>query len=79
MSKRQVRKHWLKKVFSGAHAVPPAGYDDAEEVQSLLCKHKSSICFIDIADVSECMKVLTIEGLNPDDEEYPLKPKPKRD
>lgn len=79
MSKREVRKHWLKKVFSGDHAVPPTEYDDIDIVRSRICKSKSTICFIDFADVGECMKVLSIDGLKPEDEDYPLRSRPKSD
>lgn len=79
MSKREVRKHWLKKVFSGDHAEPPIKFDDIDEVRSRICKSKSSICFIDIEDVQECMKILSIDELKPDDEDYPLRSEPKDD
>lgn len=73
LTTRQVRKHWMKLVFSGADVIPPIGCSDPDEVRNLLQKKESVICFVRLSAVDSCMKVLTIDGKRPGDADYPLK------
>lgn len=73
MTLLKVRKHWMKIVFSGVYATPPTEYKDSDEIKRLVCKNKEAICFVRLTDADDCMKVLTIDGKNPEDKDYPLR------
>ena len=68
-----LRKHWMKLVFEADYATPPTDYNDLDEIKGIVCKTKGAICFVPLSKVSDCMKVLTIDGKSPGDEGYALK------
>lgn len=73
MTPLSVRKHWMKLVFAGEFATPPTEYSDVDEIDAIICKRKEAICFLPLSKVTDCMKILTVNGLKPDDSDYPLK------
>lgn len=72
MSLRRIRKHWMKIVFEGVFATPPTAFKDLLEMKKFIGQNVGSIGFMDILAVDSTLKVLTIEGLSPGAEGYPL-------
>lgn len=72
MSVKRVRKHWMKIVFEGAFATPPTAFDDLAELRKFINRNKGAIGFMELSAVDSTLKTLTIEGLDPEAEEYPL-------
>jgi ABC-type phosphate transport system substrate-binding protein len=74
MNEERVRRHWIGIVFSGETAKPPRSFTGAEELKQAVAENPGAIAFIDLAETDAGMKVLTINGRQPDDERYPLRP-----
>lgn len=72
MSVRRVRKHWMKVVFEGEYATPPTAFDDLAELRKFINRNKGAIGFVKLSDVDSTLKMLTVEGLDPEAEDYPL-------
>jgi ABC-type phosphate transport system substrate-binding protein len=73
MSESRVRRHWIGIVFSGETAKPPRSIAASEELKRAVDQNPGAIAFIDLAETDPSMKVLTINGLHPDDARYPLR------
>ncbi len=72
MTLHQFRKHWMKLVFSGSNAAPPAKCREVENIKKILCSDSNAVCFIRYSEVKDCMKVVKIDGKSPLDKDYPL-------
>ncbi len=72
MTIQEFRMHWIKQVFSGTNAAPPAKCSDVENIKKILCNDSSAVCFIRYSEVQDCMKVVKIDGKSPLDKDYPL-------
>jgi hypothetical protein len=69
----QVRRYWIGMVFSGDSALPPNEVANSKELKRLVARHPGAVGFIDAAESDSTVKVVTIEGLRPDDPRYPLR------
>ncbi len=66
----KVRKHWISVVFSGGDGTPPKESKTVEQVFKLIKENPGAISFLDLNDVSNEMKLLTIDRKQPQDDEY---------
>lgn len=73
MSTRKTRMHWMKLVFSGGPATPPQVFKKIEKVRQFMQESVGAICFIESSVVDKGMKVLSLGGKKPGDDDYPLK------
>lgn len=73
MSVSRVKRHWIGVVFSGESGIPPREVGGPEELRQFVATHRGAIAFLEAADVTSSVKVLTIDGLRPGDARYPLK------
>ncbi len=73
MNETAVSRHWISVVFSERNATPPREFRTAEEVRRFVTTTPGAICFLDLASVSDDLKVVTVEGRRPQDPEYPLR------
>jgi ABC-type phosphate transport system substrate-binding protein len=76
MSLRRVRKHWMKIVFEGAYATPPTHFEDLAELKYFISRNRGAIGFVELDEIDSSLKVLTIDGLGPEADNYPLRTKP---
>jgi hypothetical protein len=72
MSVLRLRKHWMKLVFAGEFATPPEEFRTTEHLEKRLCDESGAIGFVPLAEVTGCMKTLTIDGKQPGDSGYAL-------
>ena len=72
-SETAVSRHWIGVVFSERNATPPREFRDAQAVLRFVASTPGAICFIDVAAVSDDVKIVTIGGLGPRDPGYPLR------
>lgn len=72
-SASKMRKLWMKKVFAGDYATPPVIFDKISEAVKFLSDNSGSIFFLPPEAVSDSMKVIRVSGLQPEDDNYPLK------
>jgi len=69
----KMRRHWVKMIFSGALQVPPESFKYAEDIKAYVSRHPGAIAFLDAADADSTIKIISIDGKKPGDEEYPLR------
>lgn len=70
MSSLKFKKHWMRLIFSGGYANPPDKKGTTEDFVTSLCKTKNGIGFMDADSVPECLKIIAIDNLYPEDENY---------
>lgn len=70
MTVSKFRKHWMKIVFSGEYAQPPDPYKNNEDVLEAVVRNEGAICFIDSEAVTDDAKIISVDGLMPDDDGY---------
>jgi ABC-type phosphate transport system substrate-binding protein len=73
MGDAQFRRYWMGLVFSGDSALPPVEVGTEDAVKQLVARHRGAVGFIDAAAADPSVKVITIDGLRPDDPQYPLR------
>lgn len=73
MTVNEVRRHWIRVVFSGESARPPTEFSEVDEIKRFVSRNPGAIGFIDWSDLDDGVKVLTIEGLMPGDARYVLR------
>lgn len=73
MTLLRFRKHWMKLVFAGEFATPPEECSTIADLKQRLCNNPGAIGFLPLSKVEGCMKILTIDGKQPDDSGYLLK------
>ncbi|MFQ6607328.1 MAG: hypothetical protein ACE5EE_02190 [Fidelibacterota bacterium] len=69
----KVRKHWINMVFSGGSGMPPKECSSLDQITKLFADHPGAISFVELSEVLEGMKVVSIDSKLPQDEDYPLK------
>lgn len=72
MSILKVKKYWMKIIFSGEYVNPPRELKNLDDIRSFFCKNQDGISFINSEDVTDCMKIVKINGKLPGEEGYPL-------
>jgi len=72
MSPNQVRRHWIKAVFSGKRSKPPEPLKEAADVRAFVAENKGALAIISFAKIDSTVKVLTIDGMLPGQPGYPL-------
>lgn len=70
MSVAKFRKYWMKLVFSGEYAQPPDPFSNAENILKTVSQTEGAICFIDTDVVTKDVKVVSIDGLKPGEDQY---------
>jgi len=73
LSESAVNRHWIGIVFSEGQASPPRVFRDAEAAHRFVLSTRGAICFLDLAAVTDDMKVLTIGGNGPRDQAYSIR------
>ena len=71
MADRQFVRHWIGVVFRGGSVDPPVLFADAQELCDFVRGEPGAIAFLSLPDVQD-LKVLTIDGMRPSDEGYPI-------
>lgn len=72
-SSKKIAKLWISKKITGATEVkPPEDYSSGAEIKSAIGSNVGAIGFMDLKDVDESVKVLTIDGKKPGDKDYLL-------
>jgi len=71
MAERQFVRHWIGVVFRGGSVDPPVLFADAQELCDFVRDEPGAIAFLPLPDVQD-LKVLTIDGMNPSDDGYPI-------
>ena len=73
MTEKELRKYWTGKVFAGdIPSIPPVVRTPAAAVR-IVSRSPGAISAIPAKELSDGVKVLTIDGLAPDHPEYPLR------
>lgn len=72
MSEAQYRQFWISKVFRTEVASGPKVVLSNDMAATLIGKIPGSVAFFESTEVPDGAKTLTINGLSPDDENYPL-------
>lgn len=68
----KIKKHWIAVVFSGKNANPPINLKDTIRTLEFLKENPGGITFLPVSEVSEGMKIVTIDGISPEQPDYPL-------
>jgi len=71
-SEIKFKQHWMNMIFSGASYVAPKEFKRLDELVRFITLNEGSIAFIDITEVDENIKVVTVDGKLPENEDYPL-------
>ncbi|MFQ5608348.1 MAG: hypothetical protein ACE5GA_10405 [Candidatus Zixiibacteriota bacterium] len=69
----KVAKHWIKQVFSGASGSPPHRFKRVRDIADFVDDNRGAICFLSADKLDSTMNVISIEGLRPGDDGYPLR------
>ena len=70
----QVRKLWLRNIFSGRDCLPPKPFRKSKDLLNQIKTTKGSIGFLPLNEIDDSVKVLSIDGKQPDDSGYLLIP-----
>lgn len=73
MNEAQFRKYWIAKMFRAEVPSGPKLVFSSNMALELVTAIKSSITFINAAELTPAVKVIKIEGLQPSDADYPLR------
>ncbi len=73
MSPLQFRRHWMRLIFSGEFVNPPSELPHLDELLRRVKNNPSAIAVIYYCDLTDALKYLTIDSLDPKADEYPLK------
>ena len=72
MNESQFRKYWIAKIFRAEVAALPKIVFSANMAQELVAAIPGSITFIPLSEIDSSIKVLSIDGLLPNDPGYSL-------
>ncbi|MCB1608862.1 MAG: hypothetical protein KDI71_18000 [Xanthomonadales bacterium] len=73
MTEAQYRQFWISKVFRTEVASGPKVVLSNEMAATLISKIPGCVAFVESTDVPDGAKVMKIDGLMPEDENYPLR------
>ena len=73
MSERQFRQYWIAKIFRAEVPSGPKVVLSSNMGLELITAIPGSINFMPVADIDSSVKVLSIDGLLPDQPGYPLR------
>jgi hypothetical protein len=73
MNEREFRQYWIAKIFRAEVASPPKITLSVNMTLELVTAIPGSIAFIPASAVNSTVKVLSIDGLLPDQPDYPLR------
>ncbi len=68
----QVRKFWLRNIFSSRDCIPPVLFKESGKLLSRIIDNKGAIGFLPISDITDVIKVISIDGKQPIDSGYVL-------
>ena len=68
----EVRRRWLRIVFSGAGGRPPTEFVDVEDLKRFVANTRGALGFMPWSEVDDRVKVLTVDGRAPGDPGYAL-------
>lgn len=72
MSAQELRKYWVAKIFGGQIPAIPSIVRSANSVIALVKRSEGAISVLRMSDVTEDVRVLTINGKSPGEAGYPL-------
>lgn len=72
MNDDQFGRHWIRIVFTGRPAAPPKSFSSLEEVSTFVGRTVGAVAIV-MGTPNDDVKVLTVNGLAPNDARYPLK------
>ena len=72
MSEDQYRRYWIGKMFRSEVALGPKIVFSTDMLRDLVTVIPGSIGFMPVSQVGPGLKVITIDGMMPGDEGYPL-------
>ena len=72
MTSEELRKYWVGKVFAGEIPAIPSVMRSAAAASAAVGKLEGALSIVRLSEVSEGVRVLTIEGKKPGDPGYPL-------
>lgn len=73
MDEAQFRKYWIAKMFRAEVPSGPKIVFSNNMALELVRAIPGSITFVNFADVDDTVKVITIDGVDPADQAYPLR------
>ena len=73
-SEAEYKQYWTGKVYQGEAEAEPMVLPSNGMQREALMAYPSAIALIDSAEIKPGMKILKIDGKEPDDENYPLQP-----
>ncbi len=73
MSEAQFRQYWISKVFRADISAGPKIVYSTEMTNELVNAIPGAVAFIDASQIPRGMKVLKIDGKQPNDPKYPLR------
>jgi ABC-type phosphate transport system substrate-binding protein len=73
MDEAQFRKYWIAKMFRAEVPSGPKIVFSNNMALELVKAIPGSITFLNAADIDDSVKVVTIDGLSPEDQGYPLR------
>ena len=73
-SEAEYKQYWTGKVYQGEAEAEPMVLPSNGMQREALMAYPGAIALIDSAEIKAGMKILQIDGKEPDDENYPLQP-----
>jgi|SRR5476649_1631139 hypothetical protein len=67
-------QHWIGHIFRGRVAGPPYTAQSSAAARRFVATHPDAIAFIDAAEADGSVRMVTINGKNRDEADYPLAP-----
>ena len=67
-------QHWIGEIFRGRVAGPPHTAQSSAAARRYVAGHREAIAFIDAAETDGTVRILTVNGRNPEAADYPLAP-----
>lgn len=66
------KKHWMGLIFSNRNSVAPKEFKRYKELKDFITSEEGAVAFIELTEIDNNVKVLTINGKKPGSKDYPL-------
>jgi len=73
MGEDRLKRHWIGRVFAGQAGSPPQEIRTDDELRRYVATHPGAIAFVRAGDGDRSTKIVSIDGLRPADDGYPIR------
>ncbi len=69
----KIKKYWMRLIFSGENSIAPKEFKNLNRLKDFILANEGAIAFVHLTEPDTTLKFLTVEGMKPENKDYPLK------